>query len=445
MDNFSAPMPNPASSLGDIAQKSISKPKSKAFYKKPIIILLVLVVCLLCMVIAFIPQPVNNQTIKEEPVKVPSVPFKESQQVINNFSDSIDQEYQSKPNSNLSYLLLKGQNESRLVELNSLGANNVIYNFAANAKIFRFYNPKNFIYAINAPITERSELYLVTELQKDPILIKKLDLNQYFIDAHFSLADKKFYYTYFDLNNTTYLESVDILENIEVIFKSNFLSRETVIWSIDNEFGLINLNQNKSCFSLIVKDKLLNPVSCEGLKSNDFDNFYWSNGENLNQYKTFSKGEIYKFTLGEKERKVILTKSNGEVIKDIWLYNDNIYYVLYALESAGPSLWNLKAKDIRVLNSLTTNDSSLKLNSLKENTSAIIPLKDSVFVLAKDTTGIISLFKYVDNPKVEELPISYSASYPVSFPKADLDWQKVDLGFNYSQIDVIVPVYTYKY
>lgn len=370
----------------------------------------------------------------------------EAQSIINDFTNGLKNEYQALPDSDSRTLLVKTANSSILGNLQSNG------NFQKTAEIpniiniYRYYNEQTFLYAVNIPDSALSELYLNTVGNK-PILIKRLDRDQKFIDAHFSILDKTFYYSFFDSNNTIFIEATDLKGTQYKIYETNFLSTQTKIWNIDISSGYIYLNQQRECFSLQLRDKLLNSYPCEKIKTNNNNNFYWSNESPTDLYTSFQKGELYKFTYGEIERKVLTSKNNGQVIQKLWLSGDRMYYILDDLIQSNNRLWNVASKDIEYINVTTTEQGSLNIKNLRSDIYSIIPL-DSLYIITDEFFGISTLYKYNPNPDLPE-PVSYPDSYPIPTTEMvnleDYYWEKVDLGLSYTSIEVIQPQYTYDF
>lgn len=370
----------------------------------------------------------------------------EAQSIINDFTNGLKYEYQELPQSDSRVLLLKSSNASTIGILQNDGNFQKTSDIPNIVSIFRYYDEQTFLYAVNIPDSSLSELYLNTRGNK-PILIKRLDRDQMFVDAHFSILDKTFYYSFFDSNNTVYIEATDLKGTQYKIYQTNFLGTQTKIWNIDTSAGYIYLNQQRECFSLQLRDKLLNSYSCEKIKTNNNNNFYWSNESPTDLYTSFQKGELYKFTYGEIERKVLTSKSNGQVIQKLWLSGDRMYYVLDDLVQSNSRLWNTTPNDIQYINVINTEEGSLNIENMRSDIYSIIQL-DSLYIISEEFSGISTLYKYNPNPELPE-PVSYPGSYPTSYPAEvnpqDYYWEKADLGVSYLSIEVIQPQYTFDF
>jgi len=370
----------------------------------------------------------------------------EAQSIINDFTASLKDEYQQLPASDARSLLLKTSTSSSIGTLKNDGTfikNSEISNLI---EIYRYYNDETFLYGINTPNVSLSELYLNTKDNK-PILIKRLSKDHSFIDAHFSIQDKTFYYSFYDQNNTIFIEATDLKGTQYQLYQTNFLSTKTEIWNVNTSSGFIYLNQQRECFILQLRDKILNEYPCEKIKTNNGDNFYWSNENPNGQYASFEKGELYKFTLGELERKVLTSKNNGQVVQKLWLNGDRLYYIIDDLVQENSRLWNIQPKDIQYVNVMNAEEGNLSIKNMRSDIYAIIPM-DSLYIISEEFFGLSTLYKYNPNP-VFSVPVSFPNSFPVSFaePKKleDYYWEKVDFGTTYDTIEVIQPQYTFDF
>ncbi len=373
----------------------------------------------------------------------------EAQAILTDFTSSLTNEYQDLPSSDSRSLLLKTDQSSVIGSLQKDGKFNKIAEVPNIIEMYRYYNDQTYLYAINTPSVSLSELYLNTPGNK-PILLKRLDKNQKFIDSHFSIQDKTFYYSFFDENNTVYLQATDLKGNQYQLYKTNFLSTNTKVWNIDTVAGYIYLNQDRECFSLQLRDKVLDSYACEKIKSTNDGNFYWANEGKTGLYQSFDKGEIYRFTRGELERKVLVSKNNGQVVQRLWLSGNNLYYVAGTLEQVGNTLWNISTKDIESVNVTTTEQQVFGIKNMRSDINAIIPF-DDLYIITEEFFDQSFLYKYVPNPVFPEpvsYPSSYPDSYPVSFPtvnEEDYYWEKVELGIDYKTIQVLQPQYTFDF
>ena len=373
----------------------------------------------------------------------------EAQAVLNDFTSKLVNEYQELPSSDSRILLLKSEKSSTIGKLLKNGNFSKVAEIPNLADVYRYYNDETYLYAINTPNISLSELYLNTSGNK-PILLKRLDKNQQFIDAHFSIQDKTFYYSFFDENNTVYIHATDLKGTEYQLYKTNFLGTKAKIWSVDTVAGYIYINQQRECFSLQLRDKALESSSCEKIKNNNQNNFYWANESRTGLYQSFDKGEVYKFTRGELERKVLVSKNNGQVVQKLWLSGDRIYYITGNLEQIGNTLWNVKLSDLEWVNANTAERESLNIKNMRSDIYAIIPF-DDLYIITEEFFNESALYKYIPDPKFPE-PVSYPASYPESEPLSyvsinseDYYWQKVDLSTNYRTIEVIQPQYTFDF
>jgi hypothetical protein len=369
----------------------------------------------------------------------------QAQSIINDFTSKVKREYQEQPTAESRILLASTDSTSVIGELNKNGKYNKILEIGNLIEIFRYYDNNNILYAINSPNVSLSELYLNTS-NSQPILIKRLDKDQKFIDAHFSIDDKTFYYTFFDANNTVFIEATDVKGTQYQLYKTNFLNTKTRILNVAVSNGYVYLNQDQQCFSLLLRDRELNSFACEKIITNNNRNFYWSNEQQSDFYTTFEKGELYKFSYGELERKVLVSKNNGEVIQKLWLSGNNMYYLVDELVQVNNRLWSAQAKEINFVNVNTAEQGGIDLKSMRSDIYSIIPF-DSLMIITEEFAGRNELLKYNPNPQIQQ-PSSYPESFPVSYSMADTQkmyWESVDLGFNYNKVQVIQPFYTYKF
>lgn len=366
-----------------------------------------------------------------------------AESVINDFTKNLKSEFQPIPNLKTRTLIAYTSNSTVIGNLDSSGSFSKVAEIANIIKVHRYYDDDTYLYSINIPDISQSELYLNTKGNK-PVLVRRLDREQRFIDAHFALLDKSFYYTFIDSNNTVYLQATDLKGQNYTIYSSNFLKASASIWSVDIAAGYVYLNQGIECFSLMLRDKLLNPYPCEKIQSNSNNNFYWSNQSSTGIYTSFTRGEIYKFTYGELERKVLTTKFNGQVAHNLWLNGDSLYYILGDLNSTGERSWSFVPSDIRKINVSTTEDTTLNIKNIRADINSIIALENNLFVITQEFFGKNKLYTYNSSPII---PVSYPLSYPESYPQViNLDqyyWTEVDLGVNYNKVEVVQPVYTY--
>lgn len=432
--------------------------KSRKASKKIIAALVIILMCCAVFIIlraVFLQNPPmfdNNSIIGKilNPngvTELNGLEITQAQSIINDFTKTLKQEYQDLPSSEDRTLLIKTSNSSIVGKLNKAGAFSKLSEIPTHISIYKFYQEDTFLYAINIPNSSQSELYLSTPGNK-PVLIRRLDRNQKFINAHFSLSDKSFYYSFFDANNTIYIQATDLKGVNYDLYKTNFLKTNASIWRVDTTAGYIYLNQNRECFSLQLRDKILNPYACEKIKSNNGNNFYWSNESETGLYTSYSRGEIYRFTYGELERKILATKSNGQVVQNLWLNGDTLYYILGELKTAGSSLWSFQPLDIMYVNTSATAEGRLNLRNVRSDINSIIVLND-LYIITEEFFGKAKLYKYNHNPTFPE-PISYPSSFPSSYSveeikEEDYYWEEVDLGFNYDTLEVLQPQYTFNF
>lgn len=381
--------------------------------------------------------------------KLNSLTLTQAETIINNFTDTLTEEFQPIPNNDFRYLQLEAGPNTTISKFNKDETLQQIAFINSPIEIFRFYNENTFLYAINSPNSHTSELYLNTR-NNPPILIRKLGRDEVFISAHFSIQDKTFYYSYFDRNNTVHIEATDVKGRDYNLYQTNFLNTQASVWYVGASEGTIYLNQQKECYTLGLRDKVISPFACEKIRSNLGGNFYWTNESTDGLYKAYQNGEIYKFTFGEAERKVILSKGNGQVVNRLSLSGNNLYYVLNNLTSAAPTLWNTTAVDIRYVNTVTTAETTLNLKNIRSDIHTIIPF-DNLYATSLEFFGKSYLYRYNPDP---ELPVVAPASFPSSFPAkqeptqeelAEYYWEKVDLGIAYERVKVILPRYSFDF
>lgn len=381
----------------------------------------------------------NNET------PLPDFNITKAQGAINNFTNNLKSEFQSMSEGDSQILLAYRDGQSILGKLRSNGEFEQIAQISKEIEIFRFYNETTYLYAVNSFNSQLSELYLQTN-GESPVLIKRLSSNQNFIDAHFSIVDQSFYYTFFDQNSTVFLEATDVKGVDYSIYSSNFLKSNTRIWSVSTTNGYIYLNQGRECFSLMLRDRLLESFECQNIVSNNQGSFYWSNDSTSDVYTTFTGGQLYRFTFGELERKVLVSKPNGEVITNPWVMQDRVYFISSILEPISTREWQSVPTDIEFVDISTAQAGSLNLSSIKDDIDSIIPIEQNLFITTKEDKGFNKIFRYNPNPVIES-PTSYPASGPVSMPVVKdpkvLYWEELDLGFDYRLIQVLRPTYTY--
>lgn len=443
-----------------VVQPSPKQQINKDFNRKLILIVVSAIMCFAVLIIirgVLLQNPAlyDNSSIigqilnPNDATGLDGLELTEAQAILNDFTGNLKNEYQDMPTDESRTLLLKTNELSVIGNLQKDGKFNKVAEINNLIEIYRFYNEQNYLYAINSPNISLSELYLNTEGNK-PILLKRLDRNQQFIDAHFSIQDKTFYYSFFDENNTIYIQATDLKGTQYQLYKTNFLSTKTRIWNIDTTSGYIYLNQDRECFSLQLRDKVLDSYACEKIKNNNSNNFYWANESKSGLYQTYDKGEIYRFTRGELERKVLVSKNNGQVLQKLWLSGNKLYYITGTLEQIGNTLWNVKTKDIESVNIMTTDQESFGIKNMRSDLYAIIPFQD-LYIITEEFFNQNALYKYIANPEIPETdltPTSYPDSYPMSYASInpeDYYWQKVDLGIDYKTIEVIQPQYTFNF
>lgn len=367
----------------------------------------------------------------------------EAQTIVNDFTNNLKEEYQMLPNNEYRTLVFKTNNSSIIGNLQYDGSFKEVKKIPNIIQMYRYYNDSTYLYSINSPNIGLSELYLNT-VDNKPVMLRRLDKDQKFIDAHFSILDKTFYFSFYDENNTVYIQAVDLKGTQYQLYKTNFLKTETKIWNVDTSSGYIYLNQGRECFSLQLRDKVLDSYACEKIKMNTSNNFYWANESNTGFYTSFDKGVIYRFTRGELERKVLTSKNNGQIVQKLSLSGDNMYYLTGNLIPSGSTLWNIQPEGIQYVNVMNTQVNSIEIKNMRSDIHSIIPFND-LYITTEEFFGESKLYMYIEDPDLS-VPASY-ASYPTSYVVnlADLYWKEVELGFDYKSVDVVEAQYTFDY
>lgn len=349
------------------------------------------------------------------------------------------------------WLLVKTKSETQVGVIDSSITYMAVFKLPVGAQDVKLYEDSSISFFINGNLDSPSTLYVQKPNSKAEIVVS-LSQGSKFISHFYYPAEKMFYYTEY-LNQSIYLNGVNLKGDIFKIYNSGFFSDKsklTEFYLNKNAFGIM---ESDACYYIEVSTRNAVQKSCEFLPLNPNNITYWSNSNKGGIYQSVVKGELFLSDLNKKERESISNLENGELFQNYNMWNSNIYFIKSVLMPAGP-LFNAVAQGIYRLN-LNNQKSIDRLSDYlpDQNLKFIFELKSFLYVIANNpekASDSILKFNYYN---VLE-PASYPSSYPVSYAEAistpvsytvveKKEWNLMPLGVEgILTIDPIYPDFT---